>query len=161
MTIIKKSLGLFLGVFLILMSNNLGAIERIELTVANTSFDAPLTMGIPFAQGTLLSPDHVRVVDQDGKEIPSQTTLVTTWEPVDHSVKWLWVFFFSTGDETYFLEYGPEVRKAPIKGTKIKLRNAQRAGQTSYVENGSLRFAIRKRGGGFIDLQGLCIGESR
>lgn len=125
--------------------------QLINLRVDKASEGAPLTMGIPFAQGDLLSPDHVRVLDKAGNEIASQTTLVTTWAPLDYSVKWLWVFFFSTGDTEYMIEYGPEIRKMAITGDCIKIRNAQRKGQTSYVDTGPLRFSIRKRDGGFID----------
>ncbi|MBT8221106.1 MAG: hypothetical protein KJP00_14855, partial [Bacteroidia bacterium] len=125
--------------------------DQIPITVDNPAPGAPLTMGIPFPQGVLQSADHVRVLDKEGNEIPSQTTLVTTWEPVDFSVKWLWVFFFSTGDSEYMVEYGQDVRKAPITGDKIKVRNAQRPGQSSHVTTGPLKFTISKRGGGFID----------
>ena len=129
-----------------------GYSEIIPVQVKQATKGAPITMGIPFAKGALASPDHVRVLDNQGNEIPSQTTLVTTWEPVDYSVKWLWVFFFSTGDENYTIEHGPNIRKAPITGPKIKVKNAQRAGQTSQVNTGVLRFNIGKRkGGGFID----------
>lgn len=135
---------------LVMLAFNLTA-EQIPIKVNNTSEGAPVTMGIPFPQGALMSPDHVRLLDKNGKEIPCQTNVVTTWEPVDYSVKWMWVFFFSTGDEDYSLEYGPNVRKAPIKGDKIKVKNAQRAGQTSHVTTGPLRFSINKKAGGFID----------
>ena len=66
-------------------------------------------------------------------------------------MKWLWVFFFATDTEEYWLEYGEEVRKAPIEGDRIRIKNAQRSGQSSYVETGPLRFTIGKRAGGFID----------
>lgn len=136
---------------LFLMAFQSKAAETIQIKVENALEGAPLTLGIPFPQGVLLSPDHVRVMDQNGNEIPSQTTQVTTWEPIDFSVKWLWVFFFASGDDSYTLEYGENVRKAPITGDHIKIKNAQRPGQTSYVETGPLRFSIRKRQCGFID----------
>jgi len=135
---------------LIFIAFNLSA-ERIPIKVDKSVEGAPLTMGIPFPQGVLLSPDNVRLLDENGNEIPCQTNQVTTWEPVDYSVKWLWVFFFSTGEEDYILEYGPNIRKAPIQGDKIKVKNAQRTGQSSYVETGPLRFTISKKKGGFID----------
>jgi len=142
---------LFFTGLLLLSGINIYSAETIRIQVEKSVEGAPLTLGIPFPQGVLESPDHVRLLDMDGNEIPSQTTLVTTWEPLDYSVKWMWVFFFSTGDEEYILEYGPEVRKAPIQGDRIKIKNAQRTGQSSLVETGPLRFTIGKRGGGFID----------
>lgn len=125
--------------------------KQIPLKVENTSLGAPLTMGIPFPQGALHSPDQVRILDKNGKEVPAQINLLTTWEPVDYSAKWIWVFFFSTGEEEYWLEYGAEVQRAPIQGDRIKIKNAQRSGQSSLIETGPLRFTISKRGGGFID----------
>lgn len=144
-----KRIGLLALLLLLVCKSH--AVDRIPLKVEKSVEGSPLTLGIPFPQGALLSPDHVRVVDKNGNEIPSQTNLVTTWEPVDFSVKWLWVFFFSTGEEDYFLEYGADVRKAPISGDRIRIKNAQREGQTSYVETGPLRFSINKKKGGFID----------
>ncbi len=148
---IKYLYRFFLIHLLVLIGFTMHSSERIYIQVEKSIDGAPLTIGIPFAQGTLHSPDHVRVLDINGNEIASQTTLVTTWEPVDFSVKWIWVFFFSTGDDEYILEYGDEIRKAPIQGDRIKIKNAQRTGQTSMVETGPLRFSINKRGGGFID----------
>lgn len=125
--------------------------DQIPITIENHKAGAPITIGIPFAQGTLMSPDHVRLLDKTGKEIQCQTTQVSTWEPLDFSVKWLWVFFFATDDNEYVLEYGADVIKAPITGDKIKIKNAQRTLQNSYVETGPLRFTISKKSGGFID----------
>ncbi len=125
--------------------------DKIQIKVSNASMGAPITIGIPFAKGDLKCPDNVRVLGKNGVEIPSQTTLVTNWEPLDYSVKWLWIFFFATEDDEYIVEYGDNVYKAPIKGDKIKIKNAQRRGQSSYVETGPLKFKIDKRTGGFID----------
>ncbi len=136
---------------LLFFYNNGSAAEQIDITIKNSVAGAPITMGIPFAQGTLQSPDHVRLLDQNGNEVPCQTTMVTNWEPLDYSVKWMWVFFFATTDQQYILEYGDGIRKAVIQGDRIKIKNAQRSGQTSMVETGPLRFSINKRGGGFID----------
>lgn len=147
----KTFRGLFLTVAILLTGILTLSAERLQIQVKNTVEGAPLTIGIPFPKGVLKSPDHVRVLDQNGNEVPSQTTLVTTWEPLDYSVKWLWVFFFSTGESVYTLEHGPDIRKAPIQGDQIKIKNAQRSGQSSIVETGPLRFNISKRVGGFID----------
>lgn len=147
-TIIKITL---ITALALVSAYSLKAIDQIPITVENTIEGAPMTMGIPFPQGALMSPDHVRLLDKNGREIPCQTTMVNTWEPLDYSVKWLWVFFFSNGDSDYTLEYGNGVVKAPIKGDVIKIKNAQRTLQNSYVETGPLRFTISKSSGGFID----------
>ena len=135
----------FLIGIVLIISLKVHSTDSIRITVENSIEGAPLTLGIPFPQGKLLSPDHVRLLDKNGNEIPSQTNQVITWQPIDYSVKWLWVFFFSTGDDEYILEYGKSVRKAPIKGDRIKFKNAQRRGQSSYIDTGPLRFTINKR----------------
>lgn len=145
---LKKSFPIGLA---LLLAIQLEAAEKISIEVENTLEGAPLTIGIPFPVGELNSPDHVRLLDKNGLEIPCQTTQVTSWEPADYSVKWLWVFFFSTGDSDYTLEYGTDVRPAPIQGDRIKIKNAQRVGQTSLIETGPLRFSVKKKPGGFID----------
>ena len=110
-----------------------------------------ITLGIPFPKGELFSPDNIRLLDKNGNEIPSQTTEVTSWAPLDSSIKWVWVFFFSNGDQEYQLEYGEGVSKAPLKRPTIKIKNAQRKGQTTIVNTGPLQFDILKGKGGFID----------
>jgi len=152
MTILKLKLVNWLFIIAsVFIANTIYAKGTIPLTVHNVIEGAPITLGVPFPQGVLMSPDHVRLLDDNGKEIPCQTTQVTSWEPLDYSVKWMWVFFFATDDENYTLEYGPDVIKAPIIGDRIKIKNGQRGGQTSMVDTGPLRFSISKRGGGFID----------
>ena len=126
--------------------------QKIPLTVENPSPGAPLTFGIPFPIFVLHSPDHVRVLDKNGKEIPSQITEVSTWEPADQSIKWIWVFFFAGDDNEYFLEYGKDVNRTVFEGDKIKVINGQRPRQLTEVDTGPLHFKIRKGEGGFLDL---------
>ena len=85
-------------VFLFSLSSLTFASDLIPLKIHKSVEGAPITLGIPFPQGELFSPDHIRLLDKNGNEIPSQTTEVTSWAPVDNSIKWIWVFFFSNGD---------------------------------------------------------------
>lgn len=130
---------------------NLSAANIIPIKIKQHLDGAPITLGIPFKKGELLSPDHVRVLNSKGIEIPSQITQVTSWEPVDYSTKWIWVFFFAEDGDEYNLEYGPDIRRAPIEGPKVKIKNGQRKGQPAIVETGRLRFTVNKLTGGFID----------
>src|SRR5690606_27467459 len=100
--------------------------NRIPLTVNAAEAGAPITLGVPFPQGALSSPDHVKVVDRSGNEIPSQITEVTNWEPADRSIKWVWVFFFADSGNDYFLEYGDQVRRSAYDGESIVVINNQR-----------------------------------
>ena len=101
--------------------------SRFALKVNQPITGAPLTLGIPFPKGVLHSPDHVRVLNAKGREIPSQITEVTTWMPADESIKWIWVFFFCEDSDRYFLEYGKGVVRAPILSEGIAVNNNQRA----------------------------------
>jgi len=132
-------------------SISLSAANRIPIKIEHHLEGAPITLGIPFKKGELLSPDHARVLNKNGEEIPSQITQVTSWEPLDYSAKWIWVFFFAEKEDNYTLEYGPEIRRAPIQGPRVKIKNGQRRGQPAIVETGALRFTVNKRTGGFID----------
>ena len=137
--------------FLFLKNSLLFASDFIPIKIHKSAEGAPITLGIPFPKGELFSPDNIRLLDKNGNEIPSQTTEVTSWAPLDNSIKWVWVFFFSNGDQEYQLEYGEDVSKAPLKGPTIKIKNAQRKGQTTIVNTGPLQFDILKGKGGFID----------
>ncbi len=70
----------------------------------------PITVGVPFPKGELASPGNVRVMC-DGKEILSQTKVVTRWRE-DHSIKWLRLDFVAPGTKpAVFLEYGTAVKR--------------------------------------------------
>jgi hypothetical protein len=70
------------------------------------------------------------VLTTDGREIPSQITEVSTWEPADPSVKWIRVFFFAGRDDRYVLEYGPGVRRSRDPAA-LEVVNNQREGGTT------------------------------
>ena len=128
------------------------AAEQVPVTVEEAKPGAPITMGVPFPKGALQSPDHVRVLATDGEEIPSQVTTVTTWAPADSSLKWVWVFFFAEDTDTYRLEYGPDVERAPITGDRITFVNNQRPTGFAEISTGPLRFRVKKQNdGGFLD----------
>lgn len=127
------------------------ASQQIPLMIEQNIPGAPITLGIPFPKGVLQSPDHVRLLGKNGKEIPSQITEVSTWEPADNSIKWIWVFFFSETSSNYVLEYGEDVVRAPITGDVVKMINRQRSRQSSEIDTGPLRLVIRKSEGGFLD----------
>ncbi|MCH8524048.1 MAG: hypothetical protein LAT52_05795 [Balneolales bacterium] len=113
---------------------------------------SPVTMGIPFPQGVLHSPDHIRILDNRGNEIPAQVTEVSTWEPADHSIKWVWVFFFAESGDAYQLEYGENVRRHAVYPNRVIIKNNQRETGGIEVDTGTLRFTVDKRNaGGFLD----------
>ena len=133
------------------LSFTLTASKSLKLNIKNSAQGAPITIGVPFSIGELASSDNVKLVDKKGNEIPSQITEVSRWHPKMESVKWVWVFFFSTGDDQYELKYGSDISRSPISGPKIKIKNNQRKGRTSHVDNGILKFSISKLNNGFIN----------
>ncbi|MCR4376176.1 MAG: hypothetical protein NUW22_15145, partial [Acidobacteria bacterium] len=123
--------------------------QHISLTVERHQQGAPVTLGVPFPVGALASPDHVRVLGPDGREHQSQVTEVTTWDPIDPSAKWIWVFFFADAGPAYTLEYGPAVRRqAPA--TRLEFVNNPRAQGLAEVTTGPLRFVVRQGDTGFL-----------
>lgn len=111
-----------------------------------------MTVGIPFPKGELQSIDHVRLLNAQGKEIPSQITEVSRWAPADpESIKWIWVFFFAQESNNYTLEYGPDVRRAPAIKPRLRVVNNMRSGGGVEVNTGPLRFRVDQGSGGFID----------
>lgn len=142
---------IFIMILLISCGAGIQESKKINLTLEDTKVGAPVTLGIPFPKGALLSVDQVRLINSTGEEIPSQITEVSTWDPIDPSVKWIWVFFFAEDSPNYTLEYGTGIQRQAIKGDIVKVNNNQRLGQDAEVETGPLKFTIKKGEGGFLD----------
>ncbi|MFT4832759.1 MAG: hypothetical protein ACI815_002419 [Psychroserpens sp.] len=124
--------------------------KKVEIKVENNRIGAPVTLGIPFPKGELYSVDHLRLLTSEGVEIPCQTTEVANWGPLDDSVKWVWVFFFSEEGTEYVLEYGDSI--VPIRTEeKIVSSNNMRPQGGISVNTGPLSFSIHKMGNGFLD----------
>lgn len=128
-----------------------GAPGNITITVQQAEPGAPVKFGVPFPKGELHSPDHVRVLNSRGQEIASQKTSVTTWEPADGSIKWLWVFFFADESEEYSVEYGENVRQTVFTENPIVFKNNQRDNGFAEINTGPLFLRVDKGGSGFID----------
>jgi len=124
--------------------------KNINIHVDNNIEGAPITMGIPFPIGELYSVDNVRLLTNKGREIPCQTTEVTTWQPADESVKWIWVFFFTEKTSEYILEYGEGI-EAMQSPNRIISTNNMRPGGGIDVNTGPLSLSIKKLGNGFLE----------
>lgn len=124
--------------------------KRVPIKIENNKIGAPITIGIPFPKGELFSVDNVRLLNSNGKEIVCQTTEVTTWQPADDSIKWIWVFFFSEKSTDYILEYGNDIMPMQAKERIISTNNMRPRGGI-IVNTGPLSFSINKMGNGFLD----------
>ena len=123
---------------------------RIPLTIERVTTGVPVTFGVPFPKGALRSPDHVRVLDARGIEIPSQITEVASWLPASDSLQWVWVDFVTDGSDRYEIEYGPVVRRKPVE-SRLRIVNSQRPAGGLEVDTGAIRFRVPRGAGGFIE----------
>jgi hypothetical protein len=127
------------------------AAERVNITIERHVPGAPVTFGVPFPRGAVDSPDHVRVLDRTGREIPAQVDEVTTWAPVDPSLKWAWVFFFADRGDRYVLEFGRSIRRTlPVGAALQVLNNPRDRGQVDIVA-GRLHATLSQGEGGFLN----------
>ncbi len=146
----KKIITILIACFLVTACETKEIGKQVKVTIENNKAGAPVTLGIPFPKGELYSPDHVRLLTSEGIEIPCQTTEVANWGPLDDSIKWVWVFFFSEEGSDYVLEYGDSI--TPIRAEeRIVSSNNMRPQGGIDVNTGPLSFSIHKQGNGFLD----------
>jgi hypothetical protein len=126
------------------------AVTRLPVKIERHAPGAAVVFGVPFPVGVLSSPDHVRLLDSTGREVPSQISEVATWEPADPSIKWIWVFLFAGPRDTYTLEFGDMVRRMEPPAPHLSVINNQRPGGYVMVDTGPMRFEVRKGAAGFI-----------
>jgi hypothetical protein len=115
--------------------------ERTPLRIENPyDFPVPnacLSTGVPFAQGELGDPAHVRLLGGDGAEEPVQVKPTAYW--TDGSIKWLLVTFLTSASAkqtvTKQLEYGSLVKRTTFgSGMEVK-----KEGRQLIVNTGRLR----------------------
>ncbi|MFT6795035.1 MAG: hypothetical protein ACJART_000166 [Maribacter sp.] len=146
----RRIITILIACFLVTSCETKESGKQVKITIENNTLGAPVTLGIPFPKGELYSPDHIRLLTSEGIEIPCQTTEVANWGPLDDSIKWVWVFFFSEEGSDYVLEYGDSI--VPIRSEeKIVSSNNMRPKGGIDVNTGPLSFAIHKMGNGFLD----------
>ena len=119
----------------------------------------PVTVGVPFARGTLDAVDHVRILDSRGDEIPSQVRHTSSWNPDGRDVRWLLVDFLAASARGrgagYSLECGQRTERADVP-TPIRVTDSARE---VLVDTGAIRFTIDRRRGSV--LAGLWRGPSK
>ena len=86
---------------------------------ANAAASWPMIAGVALPMGAIYSPDNVRLLGADGKEIPCRAQARGRW-PSDGSIRWLGLDFSANialkGGDRYVLEYGPKVTAGPVRG---------------------------------------------
>ncbi len=91
---------------------------RVPLRILNeqgaTLPNAPMTVGVPFPRGALQDEANVRIIDENGTEMPLQTRVTGKWSRFG-PIKWLLCDFTVDLDgepREVQLEYGPNVQRA-------------------------------------------------
>lgn len=112
--------------------------------------NVPAVGGLPFPEGKLDSVKNLRLIDSDGNEVACQIDRLAIWP--DGSVKWalLTAFVEISPDKKQELrvEYSPDVVHRAIVPKKIEIKQST---EGMLVNNGVLRFTIKKSGSGIFD----------
>jgi hypothetical protein len=95
----------------------------------------PVTFGVPFPKGTLRDAGQVRLVDIQGKEIPSQKEVTGKWTP-EGAIKWVRFDALVTPKDGCFMEILPTVGRALACHAEVRRR---RAAPPSSSASGTLR----------------------
>jgi len=102
----------------------------------------PMTFGVPFAEGTFPADTSLRAVTAEGRIIPVQTRVMTTWKKDLRDIKWLLADLQAdpaTDGDTVFLEYGIE---NPTPEPEQTITTSQTDGILS-IDTGALRLRLR------------------
>jgi len=118
---------------------------RIAITVPPAPADMhawPVTFGVPFPWGALDSPDHVKMLDAAGNEVPIQVQVTGRWSRKG-SIRWLLIDALPRVGAAgkYTLVYGPDVTRADPQGSVL----SQDAEDAVVVSSGPIRLRVAKR----------------
>ena len=119
---------------------------RIAITVPPTAADMPswpITFGVPLPWGALDSPEHVKLLDGQGREVPVQVKAAGRWSKKG-SIRWLLLDFLppvGRSDRAFTLLYGPDVRRAAPDLPPM----VQETDKAVTVTTGPLKFLVPKR----------------
>jgi len=123
----------------------------------NSKDTFPVSFGIPFPEGTLWNENNVRILDKDGKPVACQKTIRSRWGHSNNSsIRWLGIDFQAQNtvsnwqnkkQPSYFVEFGPSI-SSPSSSQKINIEETE---QTYNVDNGEIKFVIKKKSWNFID----------
>lgn len=110
------------------------------------------TSAVAFPRGAIADPANVRLVDEQGQELPAEFSTLDRWGPLpQHSIRWMRVEFpaeVQAGKAgQYSVEYGTQIRRTAI-ARPVEVKGSP---DTIEVNAGRLVFTVRKRGTNFLD----------
>lgn len=130
---------------------------RVEEPICVVRRKYPITQGCPFPQGALHDSRQVRLLIQDGAELPLQTQTLATWP--DGSIKWL---LMDTRLDLrprqivdLCLEYGPDIAASPVN-TLLQVRSDV---DGLSVDTGALALRLNRRGPALVATAGAAIRD--
>jgi|GEM_PF-2859458 len=113
--------------------------------------------GIPMPRGLMYFPTKARLLDAEGKEVPSSMKAINRWAPYrGASVRWLRIDFNDAVIKDKTSEYSLHVGGNNTLALGILVTDKD---DRIEIDAGRLSFAVRKKGFNFID--GLTVGRQR
>jgi hypothetical protein len=122
--------------------------ERISVRVSGvkgTNYQAhPVTFGVPFGDGELMSGTPVALTYANGKSLPVQNQCLTTWSDDGKFVKWLLLDLQADlpngGEKQYFLKF-PAKKAFPLPGHTVQVDESE---DFLTIDTGVMRLRIRR-----------------
>jgi hypothetical protein len=100
---------------------------------------SPVTFGVLFADQTLASVDHARLITADGTTVPAQIASTATGWRRDGSVRWALISATLDRETEYFVEYGTQVTARAPSGMTVTETDA-----AITVDTGPLQVSISR-----------------
>ncbi|HNS32091.1 MAG TPA: hypothetical protein PKN36_03850 [bacterium] len=101
----------------------------------------PVRFGVPLPRGAVWGLEGLKVVDLQGRELPSQLEAAGRWAE-EGSVKWMWIDTLVSGKNNIYLEAG-ERTGASSPATPVSV---EAAGEVFTVRTGAAQFVVGKDG---------------
>ena len=102
----------------------------------------PIYCGVSFPGGTLADERLVRVINEAGQEVPSQAEVLARWGP-NGSIKWLGLSFNGAPGQSYFAEFGSEIKSGAADAPRVTVTETAAA---LIVDTGAVRFEMPSQG---------------
>lgn len=98
--------------------------------------------GLSMPAGMLLDPQQVRIIDENGNELPSQLEVLARWSP-QGSIKWLAARFLARPDQAVAFELGSDVRRSAPIASPV---SSEETADSLLIDTGVARFELSKTG---------------
>lgn len=115
----------------------------------------PVSLGVPFPRSVLTDVGQARIVDADGREVPSQLRAAGTWDAEGRSIKWVNAVFFADSRRgegaCYYLEHGTAVRRHEEHREPVPILRVEESGERLLIDAGRLALEVNKLKGTIVE----------